>query len=181
MQPSDFPSNEIIEDIALRRLKMVARRWISGPDLEQSLRLQVQMDPNPLFERWADDLVMSVIAQIYAEDLPPETVEQKTEIAVEGVEVVSIREPDGPWMRWRTRHQTAPWYRALLGWLPPIRHIHVTQRVPWSTTREVICRVDLSRFYAYPESRIGTHPGLGTVRVPKHQITAFWTDRPAQR
>ena len=45
-----------------------------------------------------------------------------------------------------------------------------------STTREVTCRVDLGRYYVYPESQIGVHPGLGPVRVAKHTINTSWSD-----
>lgn len=176
--PLEFPSSDVIEDISLRRLKFAAQARIPGPDLQQMLRLEAHMDPNPFLGRYADDLVMRVIGHVYAEDLPPEKVEQTTEVTVEGVAEASWRCPDGPWMRWRERHQTSRWYRVLLGWLPPIRHIHHIERVPWEQTHKVTCRVDLSRFYIYPESRIGAHPGLGSVRVAKHQINAAWFDRP---
>lgn len=178
MDPLEFPFDEILRDFTLRKLRFAAQQRIPGSDLRDMLRMEVRMDSDaPYLEHRANDMIMRVIGTVYAEDLPPEKVKQSTEVRCEGVATAHFRVPDGPWMRWRLGHRDRRWYQILLGWLPPIRHIHHTERVPWSQTKEVTCQVDLSRYYIYPESRIGVHPGLGSVRVAKYTINAFWSDR----
>jgi hypothetical protein len=176
MDPLEFPSDEVIQDFTLRKLRFMAQQRIPGPDLREMLRFDVERGGGFLEHR-LDDMVLKVVGTVYAEDLPPTKVEQSTKVRCEGVAEARFSVPDGPWMRWRARHQTSRWYRILLGWLPPVRHIYHTERVPWSQTKEVTCQVDLSRYYTYPESRIGAHPGLGSVRVAKHTVNAFWSDR----
>jgi len=181
MDPLEFPFDEPdknLQDFALRRLRFMAQQRIPGPDLRAMVHMDAHMGAElPFLERQLSDLVVRVVGTVYAEDLPPEKIERTTTVTCHGVATAHFRVPDGPWMRWREHHETSRWYRLLFGWLPPIRRIHHTASVPWSTTREVTCQIDLGRYYVYPESRIGVHPGLGPVRIAKHTINAFWTDR----
>jgi hypothetical protein len=168
MMPDDSPlDNQVVVD----RVRFGLRK-ILPPDLMRSFQLRL-VEPSE-FERYFEGMALEVRATVYKRDLPPERVSQSTVVELSGVETAVFTAPDGPWMRWRERHQTARWYRALLGWLSPIRHLHHTQRVPWSASREVTCQVDLSRFVIYPESHLGEIPGLGPVVIEKHRMDASW-------
>jgi len=161
-----------IHDLVLNRMRVGVRQRIQGGDLYRSLMISVH--PDTALFGMADGLIMELVGKVYTEDLPPEAITQKTTVEMSGEVLCGTSLPDGPWMRWRVSHQGRRWYRLLVGWLPPIRHVYHHEWVPWRGEKEVTCQVDLRRFYAYPESQLGDHPGVGPVRVAQHKIYATW-------
>lgn len=177
VDPFEFPSSDITNQVTLSRIRVAARKRIMGSDVFRSLKMSVQSEPQPFYDA-ADDLVMEMVAHIYKEDLPPETVTHSTVVNVGGFVTARIDVPATWWQHWK-QATAGRWWRHLVPWLRPVRTHEIAITEPFHQTRRVACTVDLRRFYVYPESQFGdTMPsGLGSIRVAKHQVAAFWTDQ----
>lgn len=175
--PLDFPPPDVLEQVTLNRIRIAARKRITGADVYRSLKMSVQSDPQPFYDA-AEDLVMQIVGEVYKEDLPPEEIKHSTEVELNGTEIARFEVPATWWQHWKEA-TAGRWWRRLVWWLRPVRYYEHQTTVPWSGTRRVTCTVDLRRFYVYPESQFGERlPSVvGPIVVPKHQITAFWTDQ----
>lgn len=163
-----------VEDIVLSRMRFAARKVIRGPDLEHMLTVEVHREPARFAADLAEDLIMSVRAQIYAEDLPPERITHTTPVELASEERLEVPLPATWWQHFKLATEGRWWRRWLISWLRPVRYRTAVYSVPWRGRGEVTCVVDLRRFWVYPESRIGTFPGLGSVRVAKHTMNVSW-------
>lgn len=143
-----FLNGPTTSEVLLHRMKVGMQTTVGATFLE-SMRMEVLQD-------FMGDMILKLRAEVLADKLPPEWVHE-SKIA---------RVPLSWWDHWKQAHESSWW----AGWFARWRG-HRTREI------ELEVRVDLQRFWAYPQANIALPPRMGDpVRMYTMDTRVNWSE-----
>jgi len=141
------------ESVLLEQIKVGVQQRVTD-EVATTVRLSTWRD------HMRDELVYRLTAFMLGEQLPPETIIEHQTL------VVAV--PASPWQQYKQSHATRWWMRWLVR-RRPVREV--------DHTRTAELRVDLRRYWAYPQAKIAMAERLGRpIRVAMTNTDVGWED-----